>query len=74
MARSLDLSVIAEGVEQEGRYELLNGEGCDEFQGFSLAKRVTAEEIPELVEQTQSAGVGPVGLGMVGIWLSSTYS
>ena len=37
LARSLDLSVMAEGVETEAQMELLERYGCDTIQGYVLA-------------------------------------
>src|SRR5206468_457359 len=34
MAHSLNMSVVAEGVEHQHQFDLLRVEGCDEFQGF----------------------------------------
>jgi diguanylate cyclase (GGDEF)-like protein len=34
MAHSLQMNVIAEGVEEKGQFDALRKEGCDEFQGF----------------------------------------
>jgi diguanylate cyclase (GGDEF)-like protein len=34
MAHSLKMSVVAEGVEHQNQFDLLNAEGCDEFQGY----------------------------------------
>ena len=36
MAHSLNLSVLAEGVETEGQLAKLREEGCDEVQGISV--------------------------------------
>jgi EAL domain-containing protein (putative c-di-GMP-specific phosphodiesterase class I) len=41
LARGLDLSVIAEGVETDAQLELLKGYGCDIVQGYALAPPLT---------------------------------
>lgn len=51
MAHSLNLRVIAEGVETEQQRTFLQRENCDEMQGFLISKAVTAEEITEMVRQ-----------------------
>lgn len=43
LGRSLQLRVIAEGVETEEQYRLVSGFGCDEVQGFHLGRPVTAD-------------------------------
>ncbi|MEA3016992.1 MAG: hypothetical protein QOI38_1714, partial [Sphingomonadales bacterium] len=49
MARSLGLTVIAEGVETEEQLGLLAQEGCNLYQGFLCAPPVTGRELAELV-------------------------
>ena len=44
MAHSLELSVVAEDVENEHQLALLKGQHCDEFQGFMVSKPVPSEE------------------------------
>ena len=44
MAHGLDLRVTAEGVETEGQLKALRGLGCDEYQGYLLAKPLPAAE------------------------------
>jgi diguanylate cyclase (GGDEF)-like protein len=34
MAHSLDMIVVAEGVERRDQFDVLRSEGCDQFQGF----------------------------------------
>ncbi len=49
MARSLGLSVVAEGVETETQLELLAAEGCQYFQGFLCAPPLTLDALEALV-------------------------
>lgn len=51
MAHSLGMQVIAEGVEVEAQWRLLRERGCDQAQGFWLAKPVAASAVPELAAQ-----------------------
>lgn len=48
MARALDLSVIAEGIESEEQREAIAAEGCDWFQGFLKAQPMRGEEFLKL--------------------------
>ncbi|MES9899361.1 MAG: EAL domain-containing protein [Sedimenticola sp.] len=51
LAHSLNLRVIAEGVETEQQRAFLQRENCDEMQGFLISKPVSADEITEMVHQ-----------------------
>jgi len=51
IAKSLNLSVIAEGVETESQRNLLLEIGCTHFQGYFFAKPVPAHELGALFEQ-----------------------
>jgi diguanylate cyclase (GGDEF)-like protein/PAS domain S-box-containing protein len=53
MAKSLELGVVAEGVETASQLALLHKNKCDEAQGFYFSHAVTAEEIPDLVAGMQ---------------------
>jgi len=44
LAQSLDLSVIAEGVETEAQRAFLSSHGCHAFQGYLFGRPGTAEE------------------------------
>lgn len=46
MARSLDLRVVAEGVETEGQLRYLCEHGCHEAQGYLIGRPVPAETFP----------------------------
>lgn len=48
LAHSLDMDVVAEGVETASQLDKLKGMMCDEMQGFLLGKPVTAEEFGKL--------------------------
>jgi diguanylate cyclase (GGDEF)-like protein/PAS domain S-box-containing protein len=45
MAHSLNLSVIAEGVENQAQLDFLQEHGCDEVQGFYLGRPVPASQL-----------------------------
>jgi len=59
MAHTLDLSVVAEGVETEEQLEFLKSKGCDEFQGYLLAKPMPAPELTAILggDKPRSAAV-----------------
>ncbi|MDQ5947369.1 MAG: hypothetical protein QG619_2801 [Pseudomonadota bacterium] len=50
MAHSLDLRVIAEGVENDTQLGLLRQYGCDDFQGFLFSRPIPAEEFALLLQ------------------------
>lgn len=45
MAHTLELRVVAEGVETEGQRDLLVKIGCDELQGYLFARPMTAQAL-----------------------------
>lgn len=55
MARTLSLSVVAEGVETQGQAEFLRDRGCDEIQGFFFSKAVPPAVIADMLKASPSA-------------------
>ena len=49
MAQSLDIVVIAEGIEEQGQYELLRETGCDLGQGYWLGKPMDQQSFLKLL-------------------------
>lgn len=45
MAHSLDMKVVAEGVETPEQYAFLRGHGCDECQGYYFSKPLPAQDV-----------------------------
>ncbi|MGB7846449.1 MAG: EAL domain-containing protein [Candidatus Acidiferrum sp.] len=52
MAKSLDLKVIAEGVENEEQISFLRAHHCDEFQGFYFSKPLPANDFAERLRRS----------------------
>ncbi len=50
MAHILDLRVVAEGVETQQQLDFLREKGCDEFQGYLLAKPMASAEFTALLK------------------------
>ena len=50
LAKSLDLKVLAEGVETEEHIQFLETLGCDEYQGYFFSRPVGPDEILRLRE------------------------
>ena len=44
MAKALDLTTVAEGVETEAQLELLKKLGCDEIQGYLFSRPLSADD------------------------------
>jgi EAL domain-containing protein (putative c-di-GMP-specific phosphodiesterase class I) len=55
LGHSLQLKVVAEGVETAEQLEQLSELGCDQFQGFYRSGAVLAGEIPKLMAMTVEA-------------------
>ncbi|WP_240318509.1 EAL domain-containing protein [Lysobacter sp. TY2-98] len=51
MGHSLGLNVVAEGVETEGQLDFLRRNGCDEIQGYWLARPLDAEACEQFMRE-----------------------
>ncbi len=51
MAKSLNLSIVAEGVEESEHTVFLKKAGCDMLQGFLYSRPVSAEKIKQLLKK-----------------------
>ena len=49
LARSLQLEVVAEGVEDDATMELLAGLGCDRVQGFVIAPGLPPAQLTKIL-------------------------
>ena len=54
MAHSMNLQVVAEGVEQDSQLAFLRNQGCDEVQGYLISKPVPAQVLTQLLQRRQT--------------------
>lgn len=54
MAKKLNMQVVAEGVEHEGQWSILNQYDCDEVQGFLIMKPQPQKTFEQYYEQMAS--------------------
>lgn len=57
MAHSLDMKVIAEGVEEQAEVNMLMGFGCDMFQGYHFAKPLAPDDFIHYVGNKSAKGL-----------------
>ena len=55
MAKTLDLTVVAEGVETREQLEFLRSLDCDEMQGYYFSKPIEADRVTQLLRQRVDA-------------------
>jgi len=61
LARSFELTVVAEGVETQEELRLLTELGCDQVQGFLFAKPMPRDQLTEVLRNGHGRLVRPVG-------------
>jgi EAL domain-containing protein (putative c-di-GMP-specific phosphodiesterase class I) len=54
LAKSLNLKVVAEGVETDDQLRFLHTQGCDEYQGFFLTRPMPARDLPGFYRTRQA--------------------
>ncbi|MFC4068802.1 putative bifunctional diguanylate cyclase/phosphodiesterase [Actinoplanes subglobosus] len=60
LARALDLTVVAEGVEEQDELDYLREHGCDAIQGYLISKPIPPLEFLTWLEKTRTGGRLPV--------------
>jgi diguanylate cyclase (GGDEF)-like protein len=58
LGHALGLRVIAEGLESQAAWQLLADYGCDELQGFGIARPMTADALPDWIDGWRPSGPG----------------
>jgi diguanylate cyclase (GGDEF)-like protein/PAS domain S-box-containing protein len=58
MAHSLQLEVVAEGVETRQQFEFLRRLGCDQIQGYYFSKPIPSNEIVVMLYKTMTREAG----------------
>ena len=61
LAHNMGLTVVAEGVDEEGALDRLRALGCDMVQGFLLSRPLTAEEIASRLAGHAQSRVASIG-------------
>ena len=56
MAHSLEMNVIAEGVELREQLEVLRNEGCDKFQGYLCRPPLAEEDLITFIREGGTRG------------------
>jgi diguanylate cyclase (GGDEF)-like protein/PAS domain S-box-containing protein len=56
LAHTLDIAVVAEGVETQEQLAFLRARGCDVMQGYYFSKPVDAEALTALLKKTTKQG------------------
>lgn len=56
MAQSLEINIIAEGVETEDQRQILFGKGCANYQGYLFGKPLPSEQFENLLKNLRKTG------------------
>ena len=61
MSHSLNMQVVAEGVETQGQLDLLGARHCDSIQGFFFSPPVSGEALAALLREDRRLAYPPPG-------------
>lgn len=50
LGKTMNLEIIAEGIETAGQFDILKKEGCDQGQGFLMGKPLPVDELPLILD------------------------
>jgi EAL domain-containing protein (putative c-di-GMP-specific phosphodiesterase class I) len=65
LARSFELTVVAEGVETQEELRALTELGCDQVQGFLLAQPMPRDELTHVLRNGRGPLIVPVGAALM---------
>ena len=66
VARTMDMVVVAEGIETQQQQQMLANLGCDYLQGYYFSRPLPAEQVPWLVLQNKSdKQIIPIGKNQI---------
>ena len=65
VARTLDMRVVAEGVETRGQRDILKRMGCDELQGYLFARPMSATALALWADGSEPGGASAAGAAQV---------
>ena len=54
LSKTLNLRVIAEGIEEKGQLDYLVNKGCDLLQGYYFSRPIYPEDVPDMLRQNFS--------------------
>ena len=54
LSKTLNLRVIAEGIEEKSQLDYLVNRGCDLLQGYYFSRPICPEDVPDMLRQNFS--------------------
>ncbi len=72
MAKSIHMEVVAEGVETESQYDLLNSMNCDNIQGYYFYKPLSEEEFADKLDSDTPEILGSASVSQTMLYLAKS--